>query len=342
MFNKKWITIYLPYLVLFSLVAVVSACQSAPSEQAQPEEKPLTEIELMLDWVPNTNHTGFFVAQEKGWYKEAGLEVNIIQPGEAAVEQVVAAGSAAFGVSYQEGVTMARAEKAPIVSIAAIIQHNTSGFASRAAAGIARPKDFEGKTYGSFGSPIERPILDLLMSCDGGDVDKLEFIDTGFADFLSITERDVDFAWIFYGWDGINAELKGIDLNVVMLNEWQDCVPDYYTPVVITSEDMISRQPEIVKAFASATARGYEYAVANPAEAADILLKATPESDPELVKASQKWLADQYQADAPGWGIQKAEVWQRYADWLYEQGMLAEQIDTKGAFSNDFLPAAEK
>ncbi|MCB0226936.1 MAG: ABC transporter substrate-binding protein [Anaerolineae bacterium] len=324
-----------------TIIIILSACQSATSGEAQTAAQEPTAITVMLDWVPNTNHTGLFVAQEKGWYEENGLAVNIIQPGETGVEQAVASGSAEFGISYQEGVTMARAEEVPIVSIAAVIQHNTSGFASRAEEGIEGPQDFEGKTYGSFGSPVEKPILDLLMSCAGGDVEQVKFIDTGYADFLSITERDVDFAWIFYGWDGINADLKGIDLNVVMLNDWQECVPDYYTPVIITNETLISEQPEIVEDFLAATARGYTFAIEHPDEAAEILLAAAPESDAELIKASQQWLSDQYQADAPQWGVQSDEVWQRYSDWLADQGILSKSIDGTAAFSNAFLPTSE-
>ncbi|MCB0178542.1 MAG: ABC transporter substrate-binding protein [Anaerolineae bacterium] len=332
--------LFLPTIFL-ALIIILSACQSATSGEAQTAAQEPTAITVMLDWVPNTNHTGLFVAQEKGWYEENGLAVNIIQPGETGVEQAVASGSAEFGISYQEGVTMARAEEVPIVSIAAVIQHNTSGFASRAEEGIEGPQDFEGKTYGSFGSPVEKPILDLLMSCAGGDVEQVKFIDTGYADFLSITERDVDFAWIFYGWDGINADLKGIDLNVVMLNDWQECVPDYYTPVIITNETLISEQPEIVEDFLAATARGYTFAIEHPDEAAEILLAAAPESDAELIKASQQWLSDQYQADAPQWGVQSDEVWQRYSDWLADQGILSESIDGTAAFSNAFLPTSE-
>ena len=332
--------LFLPTIFL-ALIIILSACQSATSGEAQTAAQEPTAITVMLDWVPNTNHTGLFVAQEKGWYEENGLAVNIIQPGETGVEQAVASGSAEFGISYQEGVTMARAEEVPIVSIAAVIQHNTSGFASRAEEGIEGPQDFEGKTYGSFGSPVEKPILDLLMSCAGGDVEQVKFIDTGYADFLSITERDVDFAWIFYGWDGINADLKGIDLNVVMLNDWQECVPDYYTPVIITNETLISEQPEIVEDFLAATARGYTFAIEHPDEAAEILLAAAPESDAELIKASQQWLSDQYQADAPQWGVQSEEVWQRYSDWLADQGILSESIDGTAAFSNAFLPTSE-
>lgn len=334
MFTQKWM------VLLAILLLALAACQATGGEAAAPAPASLTKIDVMLDWVPNTNHTGLFVARDKGWYRDAGLEVNIIQAGESPVEQVVATGSADFGISYQEAVTLARAEDAPIVSVAAVIQHNTSGFASRAERGITRPKDFEGKTYGGWGSPVERAMLDLLMSCDGGDVNKVNFVDTGFADFFAITEKEVDFAWIFYGWDGVNAELKNINLNVVMLSDWQECVPDYYTPVIITSQKMIEEQPDIVKAFIAATTKGYRFAITNPDEAAGILLAAAPESDPDLLKASQKWLAGQYQADAPRWGQQKAEVWQAYADWMFEEGMLSKQIDTATAFTNDFLPAA--
>jgi len=334
MLNKPWI------LILVILTMALTGCGTGKAEQPEAAAE-LTEVIMMLDWVPNTNHTGLFVAQDQGWYEEAGLAVNIIQAGETPVEQAVASGSAQFGISYQEGVTLARAAGAPIVSVAAVIQHNTSGFAARADRNITRPQDFEGKTYGGWGSPIETAMLDLLMSCDGGDVGKVNIIDTGFADFFAITEKEVDFAWIFYGWDGVNAELKGIDLNVVMLNEWQDCVPDYYTPVIITGEKMVADQPDVVRAFVQATARGYEYAIANPEEAAQILLAASLESDPELVTASQKWLADQYQADAPQWGLQEKSVWQAYADWLFEQDILEAPFDGEAAFSNRFLPGTE-
>ena len=333
--------------LVMSLMLILAGCQSAAPSQyppisAAPSQEAPTDVILMLDWVPNTNHTGIFVAQEKGWYEEAGLKVEIIQPGETYVEQVVATGSANFGISFQEAVTMARAEEAPLVSVAAVIQHNTSAFASRVERGIAEPKDFEGKNFGSYGSPAERPVIDLLMSCDGGaSGDTVNFIDTGFADFLSITEGEVDFSWIFYGWEGIDAELKGVELNLIMLKQWLECVPDLYAPIIITSEKMIAEQPEIVKAFVSATAKGYEYAIANPDDAADILLKAAPETDAELTKASQKWLSQQYQADAPAWGVQKAEVWQNFADLLFDHGVLSEKLDTSSAFNNDFLPATK-
>lgn len=325
-------------LMIAFLMTMALAAACVPVAPAAQGSAALKDVTLLLDWTPNTNHTGIYVAQDKGWYEEVGLNVDIVIPGESDVHQVVGTGSADFGVSYQEGATFARVEGVPIVSVAAVIQHNTSGFASRSSAGIERPTDLAGKRYGSFGSPIEYPTLDLLMQCAGGSAEDIEFIDVGWADFLSITEADqVDFAWIYYAWTGINAELQGIDLNIIMLKDYLDCIPDYYTPILITSEAMIANDPKTVTAFVAATARGFEFAIENPAEAADILLAANPDLDAGLVYASQEWLANEYQAEAVQWGIQTGAVWQAYADFLIDGGII-ESFDGEGAYTNEFLP----
>ncbi|MCK5633676.1 MAG: ABC transporter substrate-binding protein, partial [Anaerolineales bacterium] len=254
----------------------------------------------------------------------------------------VAAGVADFGVSFQEQVTLARADEVPIVSIAAIIQHNSSGFAVRAELGAHSPRDWEGLRYGSFGSPFEAPTLEMLMNCDGGEFVALEIVDTGFSDPLALLdEAQTDLAWIFYGWQGIQAEHEGIDLQIVMMDDWFDCIPDYYTPVFIASEETIQERPQIVRAFLEAIARGYQYTIENPDQAARILLDAVPELNEELVRRSQSWLSPRYQADASQWGEQDIQVWQAYSAWMVENGILAESFLAEDAFTNDYLPGSE-
>ncbi len=318
--------------VLLTAAMGLTACgRSAPSS--------LTPVTLMLDWVPNTNHTGIFVAQSRGYFAEAGLQVNIIQPGEVYAEQAVAGGSADFGVSFQEQISLARADGNPLVSIAAVLQHNTSGFASRAELDARSPADWAGLRYGSFGSPFEAPTLRVLMGCDGGDFSRLEIVETGFADPLSLLAEDqTDLAWIFYGWQGIQAEQLGIDLNIVMMQDWFECIPDYYTPVLIASETTLSQRPEIVRAFLQAVSRGYEAAIQDPDAAAEILLQAAPELDAALVHASQAWISPRYQAGAARWGEQSLSVWEGYDDWMVAHGILAAPIDASAAFTNEFLP----
>ncbi len=315
------------------IAALVAGC-GGPG--VTPTVQPVKAI-LSLDWVPNTNHTGFYVAQEKGWYAEEGLELEIQIPSDpAAALKQVAYGNTEFGVSFQEEVTIARANDIPVVSIAAIIQHNTSAFASLAETGITRAREIEGKRYASYSLPIERPILGQLMACDGGDIGKVEFVDVGFDAFPALIGKRADLAWIFMAWDGVQAEIMGVKLNTLPL--YGSCVPDYYTPVIISGESTLQNKPDLVRRFLAATVRGYEYAIAHPEEAAEILLKASPESDPELVRRSQAWLSPHYQDDAPCWGQQKPEVWQAFADFMAAYELVARPIDPAKAFTNDFLP----
>ena len=302
-------------------------------------DRELIPVTLILDWVPNTNHTGIFVAEANGYFEEAGLAVEIIQPGEVYPEAAVTSGVADFGISFQEMVTLGRADDVPIVSIAAVLQHNTSGFASNSDLNVTSPVDFENLRYGSFGTPFEEPTLEVLMNCAGSDFNQLDIVNTGWADPLAlIAEEQIDMAWIFYGWQGFQAQQQGIDLNVVMMEDHFDCIPNYYTPVVIASEDTIANKPEVVKAFMETLSRGYDFAIQNPGRAAELLLTAVPELDTELVKASQDWLSEVYQADAPRWGEQKESVWQDYTDWMVENGILSAPISVPDAFTNNFLP----
>ena len=323
----------LPLIIVLLIIALItSACGS-------PADEELIPVTFMLDWVPNTNHTGIFVAEANGYFEEAGLAVEIIQPGEVYPEAAVASGTADFGISFQEMITLARVDDVPVVSIAAVLQHNTSGFASAADLNVSSPADFEGLRYGAWGSPFEDPTLEVLMNCAGGDFSQLEIVNTGWADPLAlIAEGQIDMAWIFYGWQGFQAQQQGVDLNVVMMEDYFDCIPDYYTPCVIANEDTIANKPEVVKALMEALSRGYDFAIQNPGEAAELLLAAVPELDAELVKASQDWLSNYYQADAPRWGEQKESVWQDYTDWMVEHGILSASISVSDAFTNEFLP----
>ncbi len=324
---KKNLLLYV--IVAIMLIMPLAACSST--------EDDLESAVLSLDWVPNTNHTGFYVALDKGWYEEEGINLEIQIPSDpsAALKQV-GAGNTEFGVSFEEEVTVARSNDIPVVSIGAIIQHNTSAFAALASSGIESAADFEGKTYASYSLPIEAPILEGLMACEDADASKIEFVDVGFDAYPALVGGQVDLAWIFLGWDGIQAELQGVELVSVPL--YGDCLPDYYTPVIISGESTIANNPDLVERFMRATARGYEYAIENPDKAAEILLKYSPETDAELAQASQAWLSPRYQDDADSWGIQDPEKWSTFAAWMYDNGLLAKEIDPAAAFTNEFLP----
>ncbi|WP_342575434.1 ABC transporter substrate-binding protein [Paenibacillus sp. FSL M8-0142] len=342
--QRTWLSLLLACVLLL----VASACGasgqnggSAPGKQetAGEGEQPakLRDVQLMLDWSANTNHTGLYAAKELGYYEEEGLNVQIVQPGSGGTDAMVASGNVPFGISYQEGVTLARTQGLPLVSIAAIIQHNTSGFAAPKDRGIQKASDFEGKSYGGWGSPIEEAVMKSIMEIDGADVNKVNIVNIGDADYFTAVKRDIDFAWIYYAWTGIEAQLRGEPLDMIYVKDYSEQL-DYYTPVIVTNEKLIADDPELVKAFMRATSKGYQYAIDHPEDAAALLSKAVPDLDAELVLESQKWLSPRYQDDAPRWGEQKAEVWSGYADWMFERKLLEKELDAERAFTNEFLP----
>ena len=321
--------------IVLAAIAIILSVSHCKSHQKQPD---LQKIKVVLDWTPNTNHTGLYVALEKGFFKEEGLDVSIIQPGQNSSEQIVASGNAQFGVSYQESVIHACIQDIPLVSLAAIIQHNTSGFASLKSMNITRPKDFEGKRYGSSGWPTEMEIVRSVMQADSAKYENVTVLQ-GVTDFFSTIGKDADFEWIYWGWDGVEAQRRGIELNYIPVKDLNP-VFDYYTPVLITNQKAIDADPELVKGFMRAAAKGYNYAIENPKDAADILMKQVPElaTNKEQIYRSLDYLKDEFTSDAAYWGQQKYEVWQNFIDWLYNKRIIMTGVKADKMFTNDFLP----
>ena len=318
------------YFLLLLALLTAAGCQSdAPNQES---EQTLT---VALDWTPNINHSGLYAAAALGFFEEQGLTVNIVEPGETLAPQLVAVGQVEFGLSYQEEVTFARDKGVPVISLAAVIQHNTSCFASPAAKGIESVADFAGKVYGGWGGAVEEGMIDYLMKREGrpGSVQNVVI---GEADFFAACDSQVDFSWIYYGVTGIEAGLRGYPLNIIMLKEI-DPAFDLYTPVIIAEESWLKNNQDIARRFIAALSAGYQYADTHPAETADILLAATDGLDEALVKAGQEWLAGQYQGDAPYWGYQSAAVWQGFADWLIACGLLKPGFRAETAFTNEYL-----
>lgn len=326
------------------MTAMMCSCGSAEkTEEGEAEGKDLEKITFVLDWTPNTNHTGLYVAMEKGYFEDAGLEVEVVQPPEDGAEVLVASGKAQFGVSFQDYIAPALVGEEPlgISAVAAIVQHNTSGIVSRKGEGMDTPKGLEGHKYATWDLPVEKATIRQVMKADGGDFDKVELIPSTVTDEVSALEsKSVDAIWIFYGWAGIACENAGLDTDYFAFAD-VDPVFDFYTPVVIGNNEFMEENPETAKAFMAALSHGYEDAMEDPEGAADILIQAAPElkDSKDLVVASQKYLAGQYQADAERWGEFDPERWSGFYEWLNTNELLEGEVDPMAGFTNDYLPA---
>ena len=329
---KKLIALCMSFILVFSLAGCGKMTVKNEADT----------ITIVLDWTPNTNHTGIFVAQAKGYFEEAGLNVEIVQPPEDGAVPLVASGKAQFGVSFQDSLAPAFVgdETMPVTAVAAVIQHNTSGIVSRAGEGMHTPKGLEGKKYATWDLDVEKETIRDVMNADGGNFDLVELIPSTVTDEVSaLKSGSVDAIWIFYGWAGVACEVAGLETDYF---EFADINPafDYYTPVIIGNNTWLDENPETAKAFLGALSKGYTYAVENPKDAADILMESAPElkSNSELVYASQEYLAKEYIADADRWGEFDSERWASFFNWLNENQLLEDNIDPDYGYTNDYLP----
>ena len=317
-----------------ALCLILALCGAGLAENA-----PIT---FVLDWTPNTNHTGVYVAIAKGYFDEAGLDVTVVQPPDDGAEVLVASGQAQFGVSFQD--TMADALSGdtplPLTAVAAVAQHNTSGIVSRKGEGIDRPRGMEGHSYATWEWPVEQATVRQVVEADGGDFSKVKLIPSTVTDEVSaLQSKSVDAIWIFYGWAGVACEQAGLDIDYFAFADI-DPVFDYYTPVIIAGDTFLKEQPETAKAFVGAMAKGYAYAAEHPREAADILMTAVPElaDSKDLIYASQDYLSAAYIADAQKWGVMDPARWAAFYQWLNDHQLVEGALDPNAGFTNEYLP----
>ena len=325
---------------ILTLTLLLSLCACGEKKSAAADGA--KEITFVLDWTPNTNHTGLYVALAKGYFAEAGLNVEVVQPPEGGAEVLVGSGKAQFGVSFQDYMApgLTGEEPLPITAVAALIQHNTSGIVSRKGEGMDRPAGLAGHKYATWDLPVEKATIAQVMAADGGDFSQVELIPSTVTDEVSALQSgSVDAIWIFYAWAGIACEVAGLETDYFAFADI-DPVFDYYSPVIVANDAFLQEEGETAKAFLAALKKGYVYAIENPKEAADILMEAAPElkGNAELVYASQEYLAEQYIADAKRWGEMDAERWSAFFAWLNDNELLDGEIDPMAGFTNDYLP----
>lgn len=342
----KWLSILFG-LAWFGLLAL--ACSDDQPQQAEPRQPDL--IRVQLDWLPNTNHTGIYVAIAKGWYEEEGIEVEILPYSGVAGELLLDQDVADVAFSFPTYLPVFRAAGLDVVSIAAVLQTNPTEIAVLADGPITRPRDLDGGTYGGFGGPAEQPQWEAVVRADGGEGDIAGVIlDT--SAYEALYAGQVDAVEPFVTWEGIEAKQRGIELRTWKYTEFG--IPDYPGVVLAAARDRIETDADALRRFLSATIRGYEYAASDPDDAAQLMIDVVGEDvfpNLELVFESARLLADEYYLDADRhWGSQTLDDWRGYTKWLYEHGLLLDEDgdaltappDYAAHFNGDLYEAARE
>jgi ABC-type nitrate/sulfonate/bicarbonate transport system substrate-binding protein len=318
--NRLIVSISVPLLLLLIVGGLYLRQQTAATSSTTPAPSchgKHTPVKFALDWTPNTNHTGIYVALARGWYAARCIDLTIL-PYSANVssDTLVSSGQAVVGISSTESIVADAAVNQPVVSIAAIVQHNTSALVALSNSNLNRPRNLDGKIYGGFGAPYEAAVVGAIIRQDGGkgvfknatlNIDTMQALET----------KQIDFAWVYEGWEVIQAERAGFKLNVFPITTYG--IPDYYTPNIITSPQEMHQHADLLQRFMAATRQGYEYARAHAHEAAQILIDRAGASnfpDSGLVFASQDFLSTHYADAGRRWGMQDAAAWHGYPEFM--------------------------
>ena len=315
------------------LVFVLAGCQLlSPAGGANPT----TQVTVALDWYPWSNHSGLYLARQRGYYSAEGLDVTIYVPSNPEdVLKLVGSGKDTFGISYQTDVLFARAEGVQVVSVAALVQHPLNSIMALRDSGITRPRQLVGRRVGTAGLPSDDAYLATMMAADGADAKQVETVGVGFDLLPALLGKKVDAIvggyWVH---ESIVADLKGQPVNVMKVQDWG--VPDYYELVLVASDATVTTRPDAVRRFVRATTKGYVDAHADQQAALAALFAASPETDRELEQRGIVLLAPQW-LDAGGvFGGQTSDRWRAYADWLKRQQLLKPEVDPAAAFTDQF------
>jgi NitT/TauT family transport system substrate-binding protein len=302
---------------------------------------------VALDWTPNINHTGFYVARAAGYYDDAGLDVTLRSPAEDGYETTpaerVATGASTLAVAPSESAISyhTHPEYDSLTAVAAICQRDPSAVVALA------DDDVDGRTYASYDARFEDDIVRRLVRADGGAGD-VEFVTPpklGIRE--TVVEGDADATWVSVPWEGPLAEREGLDLTPFSLDDYD--IPYGYTPVLLARPERVAGDATALSAFLDATRRGYEFAAEEPAAAAERLADGAEGphlDDHEFLAESQRRLADALLDGNGRWGAMEESRWSSFVEWLAADGVLrsvggepldASAVDVDALYTDELL-----
>ncbi|NBC09114.1 MAG: ABC transporter substrate-binding protein [Bacteroidetes bacterium] len=301
-----------------------------------------TALTIALDWTPNTNHTGFFVAQALGYYNDLGLNVRIVDPSidnyETTPAKKLDLGEVDFAIAPTESAISlnTKANKAEAVAIAALLQEDVSAIAVLDNSGIDRPADLDGRTYASYGARYEDKIVQRMIQNDGGKGELHIDYPEKLGIWNTLLENKADATWIFQNWEGVEAETQGIQLRYFKMSDYD--IPYGYSPVLLAMQDRIRAREAAYRAFLQATKRGFLYAQQDPEDAVRLLAPFVPDRDREQINLLRAQLyTNEHYGDKENWGKMAPERVQAFTDWLRQQKIEEDLEDVSAVFSNDLL-----
>ena len=324
-------------MLLVVVAIVLAGCTGTTQTSKESEKNNPEELSIMLDWYPNAVHSAIYVAQEKGYFKDEGLNVKIEMPADTNDPlKLAATGKVDLALSYQTQTVISRAEGIPVVSVAAFVRHPLDVIMFKKETGLKTPKDLEGKSVGYPSTSISEALVATMMKKDGGDFNKVKMTDVGWDLMPAVATNKVDAiigGYINHEFVLLNKE--GYNMDVMKLTDYG--VPDNYELVVVTGEKTLAKKKDSIEKFWRAVTKGQEDVKKNPEAGLQVLLDHENDSfplDKEVETKSLEALLPLMEDSNVPFGFQEEEKWNEVADWLYKTGVIKEKINSNEAFEN--------
>jgi len=300
-------------------------------------------LTLWLDWYPNADHAGIYMALAKGYYAQAGLDVRVQVPsGAADALKLLAHGTGDMAISYEPDVLQARAAGVPVLATAAIVHAPLTCVLALKSAGITRPRQLMGRTVAVAGLPSDLRNLAVMVAHDGGDPHAVKTVVVNYDLLQALLSHKVDAVeGAYWTWEALQAEETGHAVTVLRVDRWG--VPPYDELVFATGERQLARESGVLRAFLAASLRGYAEAATHPAAATTILLRVPGvlSSSRRLIEHSLHLLAPLFRDSAGRYGALSVGRWQAYADWMTQTGWIDRRLDARMALTLALLPREE-
>ncbi|WP_419394076.1 ABC transporter substrate-binding protein [Cytobacillus praedii] len=323
------------WFLILILAMLLTACSENKANSNEKEK--LEDISIMLDWYPNAVHTAIYVAKEKGYFADEGLNVNIEMPADTNDPlKLAATGKVDLAISYQTQLLVSRAEGIPVVSVAALVRHSLDAIMFKKDSGIQSPKDLEGKNIGYPSASVNEAVVSTMVKKDGGDMNNVKMTDVGWDLMPSLATDNVDALTGAY----INHELvllkkEGYDMDILKLTDFG--VPDNYELVIVTGEKALKKKKTSFGKFWKAITRAQEEVKKDPASGLKVLLDHENDSfplDKEVEAESLQVLLPLMEESNVPFGYQEEDTWNQVANWLYESKVIKQKMNAKEAFVN--------
>jgi ABC-type nitrate/sulfonate/bicarbonate transport system substrate-binding protein len=333
--------------VLLPLLAVALSSGCGGSDASTPS--PTSELRIALDWVPNTNHVGIYVASARGLFAQEGVRLRILPYSGANPEVLVAQGKADLGVSFAPSLAVSRAAGIPIKAVAAVIPENQEALAVLASSKVRRPAELSGKTtYLGFGLPSESPVMRAVIQADGGaPAFATAVLQT--AAYEALYQGKGDFSQVFQAWEPIEARLRkpSVKLRLFPVRDYLGPESNWPSVVLVASDDAIANRADLLRRGLRALSAGYTSASSRPSDAATTLgtVNRALARAPRLVNESMQYLAPTLVRPGTSWGQMERQQFVGITNILARSGALKDanrkplrSLDPGSLFTNSLLP----